>query len=85
MGAILLSCRIWNVLACGSRATGAMDKQSLQLDLAHQKGPEIPLHGIIVLVGGYCTGGEISLGGIFTRGIFNLFACNSTTESAVVK
>jgi hypothetical protein len=62
-----------------------MDKQSLQLDLAHQKGPEIPLHGIIVLVGGYCTGGEISLGGIFTRGIFNLFACNSTTESAVVK
>jgi hypothetical protein len=47
----------------------------------HQKCPEIPFYGILMIVGGHCTGGEISLGGIFTCGIFNfLFACNSTTK-----
>jgi hypothetical protein len=39
-----------------------------------------------MIVGGCCTGGEISLGGIFTCGIFNfLFACNSTTKGTMVK
>ena len=47
----------------------------LQLDSAPQKGPEIPLDGILMIVGDCCTGGEISLGGIFTCGIFNLFGC----------
>jgi len=80
----IFTCGIWNVLACGSRTTGAMYKQRLPLDSAHQEGPEIPFHGILMLVGGCCIGGEISLGGIFTCGIFNLFACNSTAKGVIV-
>ena len=37
-----------------------------------------------MLVGGCCTGGEVSLGGIFPCGTFNLFACNSTSKGAMV-
>jgi hypothetical protein len=42
-----------------------MGKRRLQLDSAHQKGPEIPFHRIIMLVVGCDTGGEEVLGGIF--------------------
>ena len=35
-----------------------MDKWRAQLDLAHQMGPEIPLHGILMVVVSYFTGGE---------------------------
>ena len=84
MGGIF-NCGIWNTFACSSRTTGAMDQRTPQLDSTHQKGPEIPIHRILMLVVGCCTGGEETLGGIFTYGIWNIFACSSRTTGAMDK
>ena len=42
-----------------------MDNQRLQRDSAHQINPEIPFHGILIVVVGCGTGGEEVPRGIF--------------------
>jgi len=46
------------VFACTPTTRAVMDKQRLQPDLTHQKGPELPFHRILMIVVGCCTGGE---------------------------
>ena len=75
---------IWALFASTSRTTRGTGKSRLQLDLAHLKGSEVPFHRMLMVVGGCCTGGEVGLGRIFTCGIFDLFACNSTSKAAMV-
>jgi hypothetical protein len=41
---------IRNVLACSLTTSDAMDKPALPLDSEHQRGPEIPLHAILMIV-----------------------------------
>jgi hypothetical protein len=41
---------IRNVLACSLTTSDPMDKPALPLDLAHQRGPETPLHAILMIV-----------------------------------
>jgi hypothetical protein len=59
------TCGIWDGFASGSTTRAAMGRRRLQIDWAHQKGPEIPFHRILMLVVGCGTGGEEVLGGIF--------------------
>jgi hypothetical protein len=47
-----------NVLAWCSTTKGQMDKWKPQLDSLHKNGLEIPLHKILMVVVGCCTGGE---------------------------
>ena len=57
MGGIF-TCGIWDVFACSSTATRAIDKRRPQRDSAHQIGPEIPIHRILMVVVSCCTWGE---------------------------
>jgi hypothetical protein len=60
------TCGIGDVFACSSTAKGAMDKRRQQRDSSHQIVPEIPLHGILMVVVTCCTGGECAWAEFFT-------------------
>src|SRR5271154_3533803 len=69
----LASCGIWDVFACSSTATRAIDKRRPQQDSAHQVGPEITLHRILMVVVSCCTWGEDVWGGIFCPQTLEMF------------
>jgi len=51
---------ISNIFAYNARISSLMDKQRPQLNSAHQKGPEIPFYGVLIVVGDTSTGpGEV--------------------------
>ena len=77
------TCGIWDGFASGSTTRAAMGRRRLQIDWAHQKGPEIPFHRILMLVVGCGTGGEEVLGGIFRPQELEIFPL--VTSSAMVK
>jgi hypothetical protein len=47
-----------NVFGCSTTTRSSMGKRRPQKDSAHQIVPEIPLHGILMVVVSCCTGGE---------------------------
>jgi hypothetical protein len=57
--------RNWERFACSSTTKEATEKWRPQLDSKRQIGPEIPLHGILMVVGSGSRGGNKKVGGIF--------------------
>jgi hypothetical protein len=73
------------VLACTTTTSDPIDRRRPQADSAHQIGLQPTLHAVLIVGGDAVQGGEKTLGGIFGSGVFNLFACNSTTKGVMVK
>jgi len=68
-----LPSEIGDVFACGSTTTIAMVKRRPRRDSTHQIGSEIPLHGVLIVVGTCSTGWRNKFGRNFLPSEFGMF------------
>jgi hypothetical protein len=80
----IFTCGSWNTFASSPTTRGAMGKQRLQLGLAHQIGPEIPFHGILIW---WAVAQEVKKCGrnFLPSEIGDVLNCTTTTSHVMVK